>query len=210
MFVISSHELLRTEYHSSRSYISFLDSKSWRWVETRRNGSRCNMSQYNMNLSYYHQIGSMNRLALFRVRGVRYMPFYVLMILYTVHNRPMVRIPQCTGRISHKAPICNRNVHTCAYFCYKVVGAVSYSDVVISAMSSQSTGVAIVYSTACSGADQRKYQSSTSLAFVRGITGDWWIPHTMCQQRGKCFHLMTPSCVLPASCAILNVCVLIL
>ena len=31
------------------------------------------------------------------------------------------------------------------------------------------TGVSIVYSTFCSGADQRKHQSSASLAFVRGI-----------------------------------------
>ena len=34
---------------------------------------------------------------------------------------------------------------------------------------SQITGVPIVYSTVCSGANQRKHQSSASLAFVRGI-----------------------------------------
>ena len=39
----------------------------------------------------------------------------------------------------------------------------------MSAMSSQITGVSIVYSTECSGADQRKHQSSALLAFVRGI-----------------------------------------
>ena len=36
------------------------------------------------------------------------------------------------------------------------------------AMASQITGVSIVCSTLCSGADQRKHQSSTQLAFVRG------------------------------------------
>ena len=36
-------------------------------------------------------------------------------------------------------------------------------------MASQITGVSIVYSTVCSGADQRKHQSFASLAFVRGI-----------------------------------------
>ena len=36
------------------------------------------------------------------------------------------------------------------------------------AIASQITGVSIVYSTVCSGADQRKHQSSASLAFVRG------------------------------------------
>ena len=36
-------------------------------------------------------------------------------------------------------------------------------------MAHQITGVYIVYSTACSGADQRKYQNFASLAFVRGL-----------------------------------------
>ena len=39
----------------------------------------------------------------------------------------------------------------------------------MSAIASQITGVSIVYSTVCSGADQTKHQSSASLAFVRGI-----------------------------------------
>ena len=43
------------------------------------------------------------------------------------------------------------------------------SDVITSAMLSQITGVSIVYSTVCSGADQRKHHSSASVAFVRGI-----------------------------------------
>ena len=46
---------------------------------------------------------------------------------------------------------------------------------------SQITSLAIVYSTVYSGADQRKHQSSASLAFVP-------------VKRGKCFHLMTSSC----------------
>ena len=37
------------------------------------------------------------------------------------------------------------------------------------AMASQFTSITIVYSTVYSGADQRKHQSSESLAFVRGI-----------------------------------------
>ena len=44
-----------------------------------------------------------------------------------------------------------------------------YSDAIMSAMASQITGVPILYSSVCSGADQRKRQSSSSLAFVRGI-----------------------------------------
>ena len=44
-----------------------------------------------------------------------------------------------------------------------------HSDVIMSSIASQITGVSIAYSTVCSGTDQRKHQSSTSLAFVRGI-----------------------------------------
>ena len=39
-------------------------------------------------------------------------------------------------------------------------------------MASQITSLTVVYSTVYSGADQRKHQSSVSLAFVRGI--HWW------------------------------------
>ena len=42
----------------------------------------------------------------------------------------------------------------------------------MSAMSSQVTTLTIIYATIYSGADQRKYQSSMSLAFVWGI--HWW------------------------------------
>ena len=47
-----------------------------------------------------------------------------------------------------------------------------YSDVITTTMVSQITSVSMVYSTVYSGVDQRKYQSSTSLALVRGI--HWW------------------------------------
>ena len=44
-----------------------------------------------------------------------------------------------------------------------------YDDVTMSLMASQITSLTIVYSTVYSGADQRKHQSSVSLAFVRRI-----------------------------------------
>ena len=59
----------------------------------------------------------------------------------------------------------------------------------------QITSLTVVYSTVYSDADQRKHQSSASLAFVWGIHRDRWIPRTKGQLRGKCFHLMTSSCV---------------
>ena len=46
---------------------------------------------------------------------------------------------------------------------------IHYNDVIMGAMGSQITCLTIVYATVYSGADQRKPQSSASLAFVRGI-----------------------------------------
>ena len=46
---------------------------------------------------------------------------------------------------------------------------IHYSDVIMKAMASSTTGVSIVCSTVCSGADLRKHQSSASLTFVRGL-----------------------------------------
>ena len=44
-----------------------------------------------------------------------------------------------------------------------------YGDVIMSTMTSHITSVSIVYSAVCSDPDQRKHQSSASLAFARGI-----------------------------------------
>ena len=88
-----------------------------------------------------------------------------------------VRHPQCTAQTKN-VPISALN---------------HYDDVIMGAMASQITGLAIVYSILYSGTDQRKHQSSASLAFVRGIHRDRWIPRTKGQLRAKCFHLMTSS-----------------
>ena len=45
----------------------------------------------------------------------------------------------------------------------------SLSDVIMTDMTSQITSLMVVYSSVYSGANQRKHQSSASLAFVRGI-----------------------------------------
>ena len=69
-----------------------------------------------------------------------------------------------------------------------------YGDVIMTAMPSQITGVWIVYPAVCSGRDQRKHQSSISLAFVRGIHR-WMVdsPHKR-PVMWKMFHLMMSSC----------------
>ena len=50
-----------------------------------------------------------------------------------------------------------------------VLGFSHYNDVIMSALASQITSRTIVYSNFYSGADERKHQSSASLAFVREI-----------------------------------------
>ena len=59
----------------------------------------------------------------------------------------------------------------CREFADKVVTKYRshYSDVIMGTIRYQMTSLAIVYSTVYSGADQRKQQSSASLAVVRGI-----------------------------------------
>ena len=49
------------------------------------------------------------------------------------------------------------------------IPSLHYNDVIMSTMTSQITSLTIVYSTVYPGVDQRKLQSSASLAFVRGI-----------------------------------------
>ena len=70
-----------------------------------------------------------------------------------------------------------------------------YNDVIMVTIASQITSLAIVYSTVYSGRNQRKHQSSVSLAFVRGI--HWWpmnSPHKGPVTRKMFFHLITSLC----------------
>ena len=64
-------------------------------------------------------------------------------------------------------------------------------DVTITTIASQITSLTLVYAIILSGTDQRKHQSSASLAFVGGIHQG--ISRTKGQLVGKCFHLMTLS-----------------
>ena len=99
---------------------------------------------------------------------------------------------------------CNENSTKIGWFPYKRPAMLKkvhmpwrwtghYSDVIMTTIASLITSLAVVYSAVYSDADQRKHQSSASLAFVWGIHRDRWIPRTKGQLRGKCFHLMTPS-----------------
>ena len=60
-------------------------------------------------------------------------------------------------------------MHICITLTQWVEAIFHYTDVIMSTMTSQITSLTIVYSTVYWGADQRKHQSSASLAFVQGI-----------------------------------------
>ena len=53
--------------------------------------------------------------------------------------------------------------------CIRRLASIHYGDVMMGAIASQITNLTMVYSTIYSDADQRKHQSSASLAFVWGI-----------------------------------------
>ena len=60
-------------------------------------------------------------------------------------------------------------MHIISLGTFQATETLPYSDVIMSAMASQITIVSIGCSTVCSGADQRKQQSSVLLAFVLGV-----------------------------------------
>ena len=79
--------------------------------------------------------------------------------------RPLTKIsvimPQYTS--------CHITLWWLLWYCAHNQCSSHYSDVIMSAMASEITSITIVYSSVYSGADQRKHQSSASLAFVRKI-----------------------------------------
>ena len=66
---------------------------------------------------------------------------------------------------------------SCPRYIY-ILDTYHYGDVKMGSIASQITSLTIVYSTVYSDADQRKHQSSASLAFARGIYRYRWIPRT--------------------------------
>ena len=104
-------------------------------------------------------------------------------ILTGCHSDGLVQDCGISGAITMEIPqslhqaidilICQKfHVNCLSHFIRLVCGdrtPMHFSDAKMSMMVSQITGGSIVCSTICSGTGQRKYQSSVSLAFVRGI-----------------------------------------
>ena len=72
-------------------------------------------------------------------------------------------------RTSHMRKACEKRIFTHVPVARKYKITAHYNDVIMGAIASEITGLPIVYSTVYSGADERKHQSSVSLAFVREI-----------------------------------------
>ena len=96
----------------------------------------------------------------------------------TSHRFPSQRAAMnalCNTRDSHwncyiaTRVVKNVSIRDCRYIAVEYNTHCHYNDIIMGAMASQITSLMIVCSTVCSGADQRKHQSSVSLAFVREI-----------------------------------------
>ena len=96
-------------------------------------------------------------------------------------------------------------VANCVRICYpwSVSGIIVikyYSDIIMSTTTSEITCLTIVYSTVYLGADQRKHQSSASLAFARKMFS---FDDVIMRDTGKCkmwtYHLHELACIYPCS-----------
>ena len=81
-----------------------------------------------------------------------------------------------TPASAYRPPFCSAFIYTYFIYIYIYIALFMlcilmshYSDVIMGTKASQITSLTIVYSTVYSDADQRKHQSSASLAFVWGI-----------------------------------------
>ena len=86
-----------------------------------------------------------------------------------VGRKALKQTEQCrhVNRVVKYCGKCSVQHHT--YKGEVIWACLHYSGVIMSTMASQITSLTIVYSTVYSGTDQRKHQSSASLAFVRRI-----------------------------------------
>ena len=92
----------------------------------------------------------------------RHFPIMVSTATYIVIKQYRHMCPLVSKKYYVRAPFLNNWWYITQLF-------IHYDDVIMSSRASQITSVSIVCSIVCSGADQRKHQSSASLAFVRGI-----------------------------------------
>ena len=107
--------------------------------------------------------------------------FHICLYWFWLHSclDKFIALLWCTDRGAVLLSFWRFPVHRVMKFRRNVyISPAHYIDVIMTAMTSQITSLTVVYSIVNSGANQSKHQSSASLAFVRGIHRDRWIPRT--------------------------------
>ena len=130
-------------------------------------------------LSSYEWLEQKNILSAWwwKTKGRKYLDFSekVSVLIYEICSFPLALLSTyMIGNIFGIVTICmkhwSRSQNIVAMVLQLIVtSSCHYNDVIVSRLASQITSLMIVYSTVYSGADQRKHQSSASLAFLRGI-----------------------------------------
>ena len=144
---------------------------SWKgvWEYRLRNGGHLLQRWVKGTVPYFFFFFSIFTLKLKLYCGVEQIQHY-LVVQISIANRYEMKhsfIKSTFLTIDKLIQFCNACKRICIFTPCPLVN--HYSDVVMGEIASQITCVSIVHSTFCSGADQRKYQSSASLAYVRGI-----------------------------------------
>ena len=131
----------------------------WKWFSLTHKSGIIQNTNYSHNGKKYH----------ITISALHLMTFYRLHLIIIYVSRTNVLVLQTK---LEKKPHINQFHTDGTRLLLKIryhAARVHYSDFIMSAMASQITSITIVYSTVYSGADQRKYQSSASLALVMGI-----------------------------------------
>ena len=95
-----------------------------------------------------------------------YLNQYCIIVNWNLRNKRKLNCSRNSNIFFHTKAIENS---VCKISSILSVSLCHYNDVIMGMMASQITSLTIVYSIDYSGVDQRKHQSSVSLAFVRGI-----------------------------------------
>ena len=78
--------------------------------------------------------------------------------------------------------------HSASMRCLKQDGIYVYSDVMVSTMASQISGVSIVYQPLVQAQIKENIKASCLGPLWGECISDWWIPFTQGQSRGNDFH----------------------
>ena len=184
MLLVSSRSCLRS--------IHWSQLLSWEW--------RCNWSSADRRCSNYIWVIN-NFIAYWGATYIRGFTVIFMLFSFLIPDFDECTSSPCGMGSCYNLP----NMYTCTceagFTGYDCDSGNHHNDVIMGAIAPQITNLTIVYSTVYSDADQRKHQSSASLAFVRGIhRGPVNFPHKWPVTPKWCFHSMTSSWCIHYAC----------